>query len=271
MKKFFMGLMLSCVAMFSFSVVGNCMTQQTKKSAYLTIEENNWFKLEVQQQIHVNHYITLQDNWHQKIVAPSKGIVERKPEKPAETPSILIKEVLQEPKNFNLYIPITEEEDGVLKFQLASFNVNLKNSDKSIEEMLRVIAKPKKIEVKFMNVVVLGKTYEDEIIAMEQKERDEIIAMEPEEGKEPGLRIADLPFNLKNHDLKIIPVNLNFGSGAWGYILTPNLDAPLEKAVIWFTHVPPRYERKQFYNLKTFLDSYWQIKLKVRNSSRRYR
>jgi hypothetical protein len=37
MKKFFMGLMLSCVAMFSFGVVGNCMTQQTKDSIYLPI------------------------------------------------------------------------------------------------------------------------------------------------------------------------------------------------------------------------------------------
>jgi hypothetical protein len=36
MKKFFTGLILSCVAVFSFSVVGHCMTQQTMDSIYIS-------------------------------------------------------------------------------------------------------------------------------------------------------------------------------------------------------------------------------------------
>jgi hypothetical protein len=77
--------------------------------------------------------------------------------------------------------------------------------------------------------------------------------------REPCLKIAELSFNLRN-DNKIIPNSLNFG-GIFGgdYILTPSLDAPLEKAVIWFTRVSPKYERRQFYNLKGVLNKYWKI------------
>ncbi|MDR0690934.1 MAG: hypothetical protein LBF32_02640 [Streptococcaceae bacterium] len=80
-----------------------------------------------------------------------------------------------------------------------------------------------------------------------------------QKGRKQGLRIAELPFNLGTDDLKVIPVNLNLGDSAWGCILTRSLDAPLEEAVIWFTHVSPKYERRQFYNLKGVLNKYWKI------------
>jgi hypothetical protein len=54
MKKFLIGLMFSCMVVFSFNVVGNCLTPQTIESAYLPIGENSWFKLEVEQQARGN-------------------------------------------------------------------------------------------------------------------------------------------------------------------------------------------------------------------------
>ncbi|MDR0690545.1 MAG: hypothetical protein LBF32_00425 [Streptococcaceae bacterium] len=73
MKKFFMGLILSWVAMFSFSVVGNCMTPQTINSAYLAIGENSWLKSEVEQQAQGNRYVILKRDWYQKATTPSSN------------------------------------------------------------------------------------------------------------------------------------------------------------------------------------------------------
>jgi hypothetical protein len=245
MKKFFMGLMLSCVVMFSFSVVGNCMTQQTVNSVYLHIEENSWFKLKVERKAQDNPYINLPRDWYKKVWMPSKTIVDKRPPMTAEDSPILVKEVLQEPRDFNLYIPI---EGGFFGPEVASFNVKLKNNNKSIEEIVNEKNKPKQIiEAKFMNVVCPGKTYEDEVIAMERQ--------------------LDVQTNfsqiLNSADVKIIPFNM--GIRSCGYIFTSNLDGALENALIYFTR--GGYGNNQFNILKTFLDDYWQnmgLKARVR-------
>ncbi|MDR1521585.1 MAG: hypothetical protein LBS28_01845 [Streptococcaceae bacterium] len=94
MKKFFMGLMLSCAAMFSFSVVGRCMIQQTKDSVYLLLREDSWFKSEVEQQTEGNRYIKLKGDWYRKVTAPSKVIVDKRP-RTVEGSSILVEAILQ--------------------------------------------------------------------------------------------------------------------------------------------------------------------------------
>ncbi|MDR1473063.1 MAG: hypothetical protein LBI41_00655 [Lactobacillales bacterium] len=260
MKKFLIGLMLSCVAMFSFSVVGSCMTQQTIKSAYLPIAPNSWFKSEVEQQAQNIHYIkNLSNGWYQKVITSSNSIVDKKP---AGNPSIPVKAVLKKSKKVYLSIPI-EDQYGFLGPQVASFYIKVKNDDinaESIEEILRLNEqrKPEEVlEAKLLNSFGAGTTYEEEIAMMER----EVPAAQSTDKweREPCLRIAELPFNLRTADLKIIPVNLNFGTLTCGYILTPSIDAPLEYAVIWFTHVHPRYERRQFYNLKNVLDTHWGI------------
>ncbi|MDR0615050.1 MAG: hypothetical protein LBF82_03740 [Lactobacillales bacterium] len=260
MKKFLMGLILNCVAMFSFSVVGSCMTEQTIKSVYLPISPDSWLKSEIEQQAEDIYYVNLSEDWYQKVMAPSKTIVDKRPRTADDSP-IFVKEVLQNPKDFNLSIPINENTEGIFSGmgpQLASFNVKLNNNNnKSIEEIVNKTAKPKKVkEVKFMNIGA-GTTYEEEIAMMES----EVPAAQSTDKweREPCLKIAELPFNLRTDNLKVIPVSLNFGTLTCGYIVTPSLDAPVENAVIWFTHVHPRYERRQFYNLKSVLDTHWGI------------
>ncbi|MDR1473540.1 MAG: hypothetical protein LBI41_03160 [Lactobacillales bacterium] len=237
MKKFLIGLMLSCVAMFSFSVVGNCMTQQTIESAYLPISESSWLKSEVEQQAQGNRYITLKRDWYQKVMVPSKVIVEKKPSTAADGSPILVRKVLQEPRDFNLSIPI---EDGFLGPQIASFNVKLKNSNKkSIEEIVDETVKPKEVmEVIFMNIGGSGTIYEEKIDQIER------------ELAEGG---AD-PLHINSVDVKIIPFNT--GVRSYGYIFTPSLDVPLENALIYF--ICGGHKNNQFDNLNTFLDSYWE-------------
>jgi hypothetical protein len=242
MKKFLMGLMLSCVAMFSFSIVGSCMTPQTIKSAYLLIREGSWLKLEVEQQARGNHYITLKRDWYQKVMVPSKAIVEKRP-RTADGSPILVREALQNPtREFILSIPM--EGDGFLGSQVVSFYVKVKNdieiNAESIERILKLNkpSKPKRvIEAKLLNSFGSGTTYEKKIGQIER---------ELTEGADP--------LHINSADVTIIPFYIGIRSG--GYIFTPSLDTPLENAVIYFTCGGGN--NNQFDNFNTFLGSYWE-------------
>jgi hypothetical protein len=96
---------------------------------------------------------------------PSKTIVDKRPRADEDSP-IFVKEVLQKSRDINLPIPI---EDEFLGSQVVSFNVKLKNSKKSVEEIVRETAKPEEVrKAKLLNSFGGGTTYEEEIARMER-------------------------------------------------------------------------------------------------------
>ncbi|MDR1521302.1 MAG: hypothetical protein LBS28_00320 [Streptococcaceae bacterium] len=207
----------------------------------------------MEKQARSNNYINLLGNWYQKVRVPFKAIVVDK--KPIIDSFIPVNAILQKSASFDLSIPIEDRFFG--SQQVASFNVKLSKKVESIEKILNKPKKSKKIfKAKFLNSFgAEGTTYEKEITMMETEAPD--VQLNDKWEREPSLTISELPFNLMEDNLKIIPISLNFGDFTWGYILTPSLDAPVENAVIWFVRVHPRYENRRFYNLKSVLDTHW--------------
>ncbi|MDR0615051.1 MAG: hypothetical protein LBF82_03745 [Lactobacillales bacterium] len=260
MKKFLMGLMLSWVAMFSFSGVGSCMTEQTIKSAYLPIRENSWLKSEIERQAQEIRYIkNLPEDWYQKVMVPSKAIVEKRL-RTADGSPILVKKILQNPiTEFILSIPI-EDEYGLLGPQIASFYVKVKNDINAgpIERILKLNkpSKPKRaIEAKLLNSFGAGgTTCEEEIGMMEAPVADDDI-------QQKGTELLQLRSNLSNTNMQIIPVSI--GTCAGGWILARNEEEAIDQSFIWFTYPLSGYERRKFYKLDFVLNNYWRgIELK---------
>ncbi|MDR1013024.1 MAG: hypothetical protein LBL38_02010 [Lactobacillales bacterium] len=234
MKKFLIGLMLSCLVVFSFNLVGNCMTPQTKESAYLPINENGWFKLEIERQAQNDNYIRLPGNWYKK-VETSKTIVSTRPGVNS------VGAALKKEKEFSLDIPIENNGNYLMAGQpVVSVCIRLNDSSKSIEEIVREVEKPAQvIEVKFMNIGA-GTPYEKIISRME--ERLNVPEMDPL-----------FVLNVENFQI----ISFNIGIYSWGYILAPSMDAPLDKSFIWFTRGGGE-NNNRFSNLGAFLDGYWK-------------